>query len=145
MTVNKIYNRHNNIRRDRTNRSKVPISSTKCMDQKESSPVQSTESYEVEVVRIGTGYRVYYFKDEHSRGFDVGYADRKMVSIPKEVEVKVDSKNTSLIVKGNNKIVVINLVAKIEKVRPVSVYTGNGILRKDKVGKTKRKSTKSTL
>lgn len=111
------------------------------------------KEYEVEVRRVGTGYRVYKEKEDLRR-FDVGYSDRKEVKRPKGVEVVRDSKNTSRVVKANEerrkkprgwvKIVVINTVASMEKVRKVSAYTGSGVRRSEKVGKRKRKSTKST-
>lgn len=112
------------------------------------------KEYEVEVRRIGTGYRIYQ-EEVGKRSLDVGYADRKVVSRPEGVEALVEGKNMSVVIKANEerrkkprevvKMVVMNTVAAREKVRPASAYTGSGVVRADRVGKMKLKSTKSTL
>ena len=112
------------------------------------------KGYEVEVRRVGTGYRVHQ-ETVGQRRFDVGYADRKRVTRPAGVEATRDGKNTSVVVKAGDerrkkpreqvKMVVMNAVAAMEKVRPASAYTGSGVVRAERVGKRKLKSTKSTL
>ena len=112
------------------------------------------KEYGVEVRRVGTGYRVHQ-EEKGKRRFDVGYADRKRVVRPEGVEAVRDGKNTGVRVRANEerrkkprewvKMVVMNAVAAMEKVRPASPYTGSGVVRGERVGKMKLKSTKSTL
>ena len=112
------------------------------------------KEFAVEVRRVGTGYRVHQ-EEEGKRRFDVGYADRKRVTRPRGVVATRDSKNTGLVVKANDerrreprewvKMVVMNAVASMEKVRPLSPYSGSGVVRAEQRGKRKLKSTKSTL
>ena len=112
------------------------------------------KEFAVEVRRVGTGYRVHQ-EEKGKRRFDVGYADRKRVTRPAGVEATRDGKNTAVVVKAGEerrkeprewvKMVVMNAVASMEKVRPASPYTGSGVVRAEQVGKRKLKSTKSTL
>lgn len=104
------------------------------------------KEWKEQVVRVGTGYRVRRDqKDNKKRRFDVGYADRKEYKRENSREVKVDASNRGRTVEGKGKdsrVKVMNAVAGIEKRRPVSKYTGSGIMRKSMVGKRKLKPTK---
>lgn len=101
-----------------------------------------------QLVRVGTGFRVRKDeKDPSRRRFDVGYADVKRYKRKENREVVVDSSSMgrTVIGKGENaRVKVMNAVSDIEKRRPVSKYTGSGILRKSMQGKRKLKSTKSS-
>ena len=117
---------------------------TETMEKSESTDLASY--WKEQVVRVGTGYRVRRDeKDNKKRRFDVGYADRKEFKRDKSRDVKVDGSNIGRTVEGKGKdsrVKVMNAVARIEKRRPVSKYTGSGILRKSIVGKMKLKPTK---
>jgi hypothetical protein len=99
-----------------------------------------------QVARVGTGYRVRKDeKDVRKRRFDVGYADLKSYKRKDGRDAVIDASNMgrSLIAKGKDaRVKVINAVCEMEKRRPVSEYTGSGILRKSIVGKLKLKPTK---
>jgi hypothetical protein len=106
-----------------------------------------------EVVRVGTGYRVRRDvvtkgeKKEKWRRFDVGYTDVKKYRRKEGVDAEVSESMIGRKVKAKGhdaRIKVINTVCEREKRRRVSVYTGNGILRKSEVGKKKLKPTKAT-
>lgn len=105
------------------------------------------DTWSEQVVRVGTGYRVRQDeKDPRKRRFDVGYADRKEYKRGEGREVTVDQTNRGRTVRGKGKdarVKVMNAVARMEKRRPTSEYTGSGIMRKSLVGKQKLKSTKS--
>jgi hypothetical protein len=100
-----------------------------------------------QVVRVGTGYRVRRDDtDPRKRLFDVGYSDVKEYRRVEGLEVKLDQSNMgrTVIGKGHDaRVKVMNAVAGMEQRRPVSVYTGSGIMRKSHVGKLKLKSTKA--
>jgi len=107
---------------------------------------KEVREWKEQVVRVGTGYRVR--KDEKNpqkRRFDVGYADLKPYIRKEGREVSVDSSNMGRTIIGKGKdarVKVMNAVSAMEKRRPVSEYTGSGILRKSRVGKLKLKPTK---
>lgn len=113
-----------------------------------SNNVINVSEWKEHVVRVGTGFRVR--KDDKNpkrRRFDVGYADVKEYNRKDNRDVIVDSSSMNITIVGkceNARVKVMNAVSDIEKRRPVSKYTGSGIIRKSKQGKRKLKSTKSS-
>jgi len=101
-----------------------------------------------QVVRVGTGYRVRLDeKNQRKRRFDVGYSDVKEYQRKEGRQVTIDSSNIGRTVTGKGKgcrVKVMNAVCDMEKRRPTSEYTGSGILRKNRVGTRKLKSTKAS-
>ena len=116
-------------------------------EEKKEKRTEVTE-WKEQVARVGTGYRVRKDdKDPRKRRFDVGYADRKTYKRKEGRDARIDSSNIgrTLTCKGKDaRVKVINAVCDIEKRRPVSEYTGSGILRKSMVGKLKFKPTKAS-
>jgi hypothetical protein len=111
---------------------------------KRSQPKLTEEAWSTDVVRVGTGYRVYQ-PSPGTRSFDVGYSESKVYQRPLGLtaERHKNSMGRTRSMKGPEaRMKVMNEVRKLEKRRPVSDYTGCGILHKDKVGKLKLKPTK---
>lgn len=103
-------------------------------------------SWEEEMVRVGTGYRVRWAEGgEKKRVFDVGYSDRKEYVRKEGVEVEVAKNNMGRKLKYVGKEArqqAMNEVCKREGMRKRSVYTGCGRTRKSRVGVKKLKPTK---
>jgi hypothetical protein len=106
--------------------------------------VQSVaEAWSMEVVRVGTGYRVR--REGDRRRFDVGYCDRKVHRRKPGREVDRASNQMARTVRSAGpgaRVRVMNTVAQRRKLHPASPYTGAGRVRKDRRGLRKRKPTK---
>jgi hypothetical protein len=128
-------------------RSRVKTRLASSRETKEVQPKMGKEEWKEQVVRVGTGFRVRRDeKDPRKRRFDVGYSDLKTYQRKEGREVTVESSNMGRTIVGKGKdarVKVMNAVGDLEKRRPVSEYTGSGILRKSLVGKRKLKPTKA--
>lgn len=104
-------------------------------------------SYETEMVRVGTGYRVRKVEGKE-RELDLGFGHIRKYTLGPGVElVEVNKSGRKLWadkqegpVSGRER--VMRDVVGLERRRPLSVYTGCGITRKSRVGKKKLKPTK---
>lgn len=84
--------------------------------------------YEKRLEMIGVGYRAAV--KGQNLDVSVGFSHPTLVAIPKGIQVEVE-KNTSIIIKGNDKQAVGQFAATVRDVRPPEVYQGKGIRYKD--------------
>jgi large subunit ribosomal protein L6 len=83
-----------------------------------------TQGYEKKLEITGVGYQV---KKQGDRlVFSLGFADDRVVEIPKGIEVDVPTA-TAIAVRGCDKQMVGELAARIRKLRPPEPYKGKGI------------------
>lgn len=147
-----LYNNHISLKKRREQesierRKRLKEIYLKTVNQVDLNMKKDVLEWKEQMVRVGTGFRVRKDdKNPQRRRFDVGYADVKPYKRKENREVTIDASNINRTIVGKGKdarVKVINAVCDIEKRRPVSKYTGSGILRKSMVGKLKLKSTKS--
>lgn len=76
---------------------------------------------------IGRGYKVLYSPLKRKIHLEVGYTQKKIIPIPKEVNVLIkDRYNFELC--STSSYVLKNISKKIQSLRPLNVYTGKGII-----------------
>lgn len=101
------------------------------------------------LVRLnGVGWNVKYNSINNELVFQVGYSHLVKKKIPNTIEIKVRSE-TLLEVKckeEGNKQLLGDFVASIRRIRPWNIYTGHGIVRRDRVeGLIQRRGKRSLL
>ncbi len=84
-----------------------------------------SEGFKKELLIVGVGYKA-ELKDK-SLILNVGFTKPVVILIPPDINIKVEEKQTKLIVTGVDKERVGLYVAKIRAVKPPDVYKGKGI------------------